>query len=185
MKRRAWLEYVSTLALGIAWRPARSQPTGSQPGSLRSLAVLDFELEDDHDNPLTKAAQELRLARAGTQLRSELAARHLYRVVDETPSASLQRTLRSQQAFLYRCDDCAEQVGVQLGVELVMTPWVQKVSELILNLNVQIHDVRADKVAFTKSVDMRGNNDESWTRAVSYLVRDIAERREYNPRYGQ
>ena len=39
---------------------------------------------------------------------------------------------------LYRCDDCAEQVGTQLGVELVMTPWVQKVSELILNLNVQI-----------------------------------------------
>ena len=45
--------------------------------------------------------------------------------------------------------------------------------------------VKADKVAFTKSVDMRGNNDESWTRAVSYLGRDIAERREHNPRYGQ
>jgi len=185
MKRRAWIKYVSTAMLVLGWGPTRSQLTASQSRSLRSLAVLDFELEDDHDNPLTKAAQDVRLARAGTQLRAELAARQLYRVVDETPSAPLQQRLRSQQAFLYRCDDCAEQVGVLLGVELVMTPWVQKVSELILNLNVQILDVQANKVVFTKSVDMRGNNDESWTRAVSYLVREIAERRERNPRYGQ
>ena len=185
MKRRAWIECVGAAALVLGWRPARSQLPASESSSLRSLAVLDFELEDDHDNPLTKSAQDVRLARASAQLRKELAARYLYRVVDETPSAPLQLRLRSQQAFLYRCDDCAEQVGVLLGVELVMTPWVQKVSELILNLNVQIHDVQANKVAFTKSVDMRGNNDESWTRAVSYLVRDIAERRERNPRYGQ
>jgi hypothetical protein len=184
MKRRAWIECVWTAALVLGWPPARSQLPASPSSSLRSLAVLDFELEDDQDNPLTKSAQDIRLARAGAQLRAELAARQLYRVVDETPSAPLQLRLRSQQAFLYRCDDCAEQVGMLLGVELVMT-WVQKVSELILNLNVQIHDVQANKVAFTKSVDMRGNNDESWTRAVSYLVRDIAERRERNPRYGQ
>lgn len=183
MKRRAWIGFLSVASLGIACRPVRAQP-GSQTGSGRSLAVLDVELVDDQENPLTRAAQELRLARAGAQLRAELAARQLYRVVDETPSAPLQRTLRSQQAFLYRCDDCADQVGTQLGVELVMTPWVQKVSELILNLNVQIYDVKAGKVAFTKSVDMRGNNDESWTRAVSFLVRDIADRRERNPRYG-
>ncbi|MEO7338269.1 MAG: DUF2380 domain-containing protein, partial [Caldimonas sp.] len=61
---------------------------------------------------------------------------------------------------------------------------VQKVSELILNVNVQIYDVKAQKVVFTKSVDMRGNEDESWMRAVRYLVRDMAEKRERNPRYG-
>jgi hypothetical protein len=66
-----------------------------------------------------------------------------------------------------------------------MTPWVQKVSELILNLNVQIYDVKADRVLFSKSVDMRGNENQSWTRAVRYLVRDMAEKRERNPSYGQ
>jgi Protein of unknown function (DUF2380) len=184
IKRRALIEGLSAVVLLAACGPVRSQQA-PRAGVLRSLAVLDVELVDDHENPLTRAAQEQRLARSGTQLRAELAARQLYRVVDEAPSVSLQRTLRSQQAFLYRCDDCAQQVGTQLGVDLVMTPWVQKVSELILNLNVQIYDVRAGAVAFTKSVDMRGNNDESWTRAVSYLVRGIAERRERDPRYGQ
>ena len=72
-----------------------------------------------------------------------------------------------------------------LGVDLVMATWVQKVSELILNLNVQILDVKTQKLVLVKSVDMRGNTDESWTRAVHYLVRDMAEKRALNPRYAQ
>jgi hypothetical protein len=146
--------------------------------------VLDCELVDDQNNPLTKEVQEIRLRDATLQLQRELAERQLYRVVDPAPSQELQRRLRSQQEFLYRCDDCAEQVGRLLGVDLVMATWVQKVSELILNLNVQIYAVKAQKVVFSKSVDMRGNQDLSWTRAVRYLVRDISEKRERNPRYG-
>jgi hypothetical protein len=76
-------------------------------------------------------------------------------------------------------------VGRQLGVDLVMTPWVQKVSELILNVNVQIFDVPAGRIIFSKSVDMRGNDDESWRRAVRFLVRDMAEKRAIDPKYGQ
>ncbi len=143
--------------------------------------MLDFELVDDQRNPVPRAEQEQRLRNATTQLRRELAERELYKVVELAPAAGLLDKLRSQQEYLHRCDDCAEQVGALLGADLVMATWVQKVSELILNVNVEIHDVKAHKVVLTKSVDMRGNRDESWTRAVSFLVRDIAERRERNP----
>jgi Protein of unknown function (DUF2380) len=178
MNRRSHL-----IALGAALIAA-AQHGAAAAGDPRSLAVLDFELVDDQNNPLTKAAQLVRLRAATAQLQRELADRQLYRIVDPAPSQALQRTLREQQEFLYRCDDCAEQVGRLLGAELVMATWVQKVSELILNLNVQILDVAAQKVVFTKSVDMRGNEDESWRRAVTFLVRDMAEKRERNPRYG-
>jgi hypothetical protein len=47
---------------------------------------------------------------------------------------------------------------------------------------VQLVDVKTGKAVFTKSVDMRGNQDESWTRAVRYLVRDMAEKRALDPR---
>jgi Protein of unknown function (DUF2380) len=178
-------------ACGTAWMAA-SQPVPALAGTaesaappLRSLAVLDFELVDEQNNPRTKADQERRLAEATKQLPVELAQRGLYRVIDAAPSAALQRTLRSQQEYLYRCDDCAVQVGRLLGAELVMGTWVQKVSELILNLNVQIVDVKTQQVVFSKSVDLRGNDDESWRRALRYLVRDMAEKRERNPRYGQ
>jgi Protein of unknown function (DUF2380) len=183
--RRRWLEAASAVTLGAVWRTTQAQTTIAAPLALRSLAVLEFELVDEQNNPLTKAAQALRLANATLQLRRELTERQLYRVVDVSASQELQQKLRAQQEYLYRCDDCAQQVGVALGVELVMTPWVQKVSELILNLNVQIVDVKTAKPMFSKSVDMRGNEDASWSRAVRYLVRDMAEKREINPRYGQ
>lgn len=164
---------------------AHGQAGGPAPPVSRSLVVTDVELVDDHGNPLTKTAQEARQRDAAAQLRRQLAERRLYRVVDAAPSHALQERLRSGQEFLYRCDDCAAQIGAQLGVDLVLMPWVQKVSELILNLNVKIYDVRAGKVVLVKSVDMRGNQDESWRRAVHYLVRDMAEKRERDPRYGQ
>ena len=185
MDRRYCLKTAGATALGGIWPRLRAQPADAAPRRLRSLAVLDFELVDDQNNPLTKAAQEQRLRSATAQLQRELAERQLYRVVDPSASQELQRTLRAQQEYLYRCDDCAEQVGRLLGVDLVMATWVQKVSELILNVNVQILDVQAQKVVFSKSVDMRGNDDVSWTRAVRYLVRDMAEKRERNPNYGQ
>ena len=185
MNRRPWLKAACAAALGVAWPRLHAQPVDAAPRRLRSLAVLDFELVDDQNNPLTKAAQESRLRIATAQLQRELAERQLYRVVDPSASQDLQLRLRAQQEYLYRCDDCAEQVGRLLGVELVMATWVQKVSELILNLNVQILDVQAQKVVFSKSVDMRGNDDVSWVRAVRYLVRDMAEKRERNPNYGQ
>jgi hypothetical protein len=180
MNRR---HYLGGAGLGLVlsiFEQALAQPSEQ----IRSLTVLDFELVDDQNNPVTKSAQEIRLRNATAQLRGELEERHLYRVVDPAPSHALQEHLRGQQEFIYRCNDCAEQIGRQLGVDLVMTPWVQKVSELILNLNVQIYDVKAAKVVFSKSVDLRGNQDASWTRGVSYLVRDMAEKRERNPKYG-
>jgi hypothetical protein len=170
--------------LGVTWRPVGAQTDGSGRAPLRSLAALDFELMDDQNNPATKAAQVVRLHNATLQLRQELQERRLYDVIDSSHSHDLQDKLRSQQEFIYRCDDCAAQIGELLGADLVMTPWVQKVSELILNLNVQIYDVRAGKVIFSKSVDMRGNQDQSWSRAVRFLVRDMAEERDQNPRYG-
>ncbi|MEJ8835331.1 DUF3280 domain-containing protein [Ramlibacter sp. AN1133] len=182
MQRRTVVASVAALLFG----PPRAfaQAPAPPPGP-RSIAVLQIELLDDQNNPATKAAQEVRLRDALLQLRKELGERGLYRVVDPGPAQALQEHLRAQQEFFYRCDDCAAQVGRQLGVDLVMTPWVQKVSELILNFNVQIFDVPAGKVIFSKSVDMRGNEDESWRRAVRYLVRDMAEKRSIHPGYGQ
>ena len=49
---------------------------------------------------------------------------------------------------------------------------VQKVSNLILNLNVYIGDVSSQKLTFVKSVDIRGNTDESWSRGLTYLVKN-------------
>lgn len=160
-------------------------PAHAQAADAPALAVLDVELVDDHLNPATVADQQRRLAEAGEQLRRELAATGVYRVVELAPAAPLVERLRGQHEYLYRCDDCADQVGRALGTRLVMTAWVQKVSELILNVNLQVRDVDSGRRVLTKSADMRGNRDESWRRAVHFLVRDLAERRARDPAYGR
>lgn len=181
MQRRSLIALMSCLPILSA--PAlHAQPTSPD---LPSVVVMEFDFVDDQKNPATVDAQIRRLREAHVQLQRELAERGLYRVLDPAPVGALQRRLREQQEFMYRCDDCAHQVGSAAGADLVITAWVQKVSELILNVNLQVHDVAGQKLLLSKSVDMRSNDDVSWSRAVRYLVRDMAEKRAVNPRYGR
>jgi hypothetical protein len=49
---------------------------------------------------------------------------------------------------------------------------VQKVSNLILNINLYVRDVATTKMLKVGSVDIRGNTDESWFRGLRYLVKN-------------
>jgi Protein of unknown function (DUF2380) len=49
---------------------------------------------------------------------------------------------------------------------------VQKVSNLILNINVYVKDAVSGKQEFVKSVDIRGDNDEAWPRGLDYMLRN-------------
>ena len=58
---------------------------------------------------------------------------------------------------------------------------VQKVSNLIINLNIYLRDVKTGTMIAAASADMRGNTDESWSRTMSYLIRN----RLLAPNYGK
>jgi hypothetical protein len=59
------------------------------------------------------------------------------------------------------------------------------VSNLILNLNLAIWRTADDQMVLTKSVDIRGDNDESWRRGIAFMLRDMVERRARQPMYGR
>lgn len=180
MDRRLLLTLAPAVLLLKAGR-ARAVTDGAD---LRSVAVLDLDLLDDHPNPQGREALQRRLREAHAQLQQSLQERRLYRVLDLQPAAALLQRLRTEQEHMHRCEDCARQVGRHLGADYVITAWVQKVSELILNFNIEVLEVARERVALSKSVDMRANNDVSWQRAVNFLVRDMAEKRDRNPAYG-
>jgi Protein of unknown function (DUF2380) len=50
---------------------------------------------------------------------------------------------------------------------------VQKVSNLILNINLYMEDAASGQMEFAKNVDIRGNTDESWRHGLDYLVRRV------------
>jgi hypothetical protein len=145
--------------------------------NLKTIAVLDFELIDE---PGTAGeAERQRLTKVSEQLRRELAEKGVYQVADNAPAAELIQKHRSAQA-LYACNGCELDIAKALGADRVLTAWVQKVSDLILNLNIEIKNVQAGEPILRKSVDIRGNTDQSWTRGISYLVRDMVEKGQVN-----
>jgi uncharacterized protein YeeX (DUF496 family) len=64
------------------------------------------------------------------------------------------------------------QMAKRLGAELAITGTVQKVSNLILNMNIYVRDVSSGATVTAMSADMRGNTEESWSRALDYLIRN-------------
>ena len=59
----------------------------------------------------------------------------------------------------------------EAGADWAAWGTVQKVSNLILNINLYMEDARAGKMEFVKSVDIRGNTDESWRHGLDYMIR--------------
>lgn len=150
------------------------------------LVVLPPDFLDDHLNPDPEviAAQQRRLLGLRRQLQDELRGTALYRIADIAPAqAAVDQALHANE-FLYRCPDCIATIGRAAQADLAMSCWVQKVSELILNVNVEVFRVASERSVLAKSVDMRGNQDASWTHAVHHLVRSMAEQRAADPAYG-
>jgi hypothetical protein len=79
---------------------------------------------------------------------------------------------RAAAQDLRSCAACETDLARQVGARIAVNGWVQKVSNLILNVNAVVRDVTTGSVIAAGSVDMRGNTDESWSRAVAFLLRE-------------
>ena len=60
----------------------------------------------------------------------------------------------------------------KVGADLSITGTVQKVSNLILNMNIYIRDISSQKLIASRSADFRSNTDESWSRTLNYLIKN-------------
>ena len=117
------------------------------------MAVFDFSLIDT--SPAAPSEAELaRLHRLNDALRTALSGR--FAVVD---AASLQSRLAVTS--IRGCNGCELDLARQLGAEQLAYGWVQKVSNLILNINLVVEDVATGRPLRAESVDIRGNTDES------------------------
>jgi len=134
----------------------------------RTVAVFDFELVDTSLEGAShgpRADETARLAKLADELRHRLAQSGRFDVVDTAPVAA-----RAHAANLQTCGGCDVALARDVGAQLAVTGWVQKVSNLILNLNIVVRSVDTGEVIWIKSADMRGNTDESWDRTLDYLV---------------
>jgi hypothetical protein len=114
------------------------------------------------------AAEAARLALIGDLLKQRLTAPGIYEPVDLMGSA---QAIAGSPA-LRDCERCANEIARGAGAEIAIVGWVQKVSNLILNINIRVSNAQSGQVLAAASADIRGNTDESWTRGVEWLVKN-------------
>ena len=145
---------------------AATVASGAEPAR---LAVFDFELIDtslqgemEGIDPPDQA--RLRMIEAELRQRLEESGRFelvdTERVADQVDAAGV----------LWSCNGCEIGIAKRLDADLVLVGWVQKVSNLMLNLNVVMRDTTTRDQVFAGSVDLRGNTDESWRHGIRYLL---------------
>ena len=59
----------------------------------------------------------------------------------------------------------------KLNAGLVLVGEVQKVSNLILSMNLVMRDVETGRMVRGQSVDIRSNTDDSWLRGIRYILK--------------
>jgi hypothetical protein len=124
--------------------------------------LINTSLEPAHD------AEKQRIAMVGELLRMMLTDSGRYQIV---PLSNDLKQKIAQSPEITSCNGCQIDWARQAGADLAAWGTVQKVSNLILNLNVYMDDAKDGRRYFARSVDIRGNTDESWQRGVRYLLR--------------
>jgi hypothetical protein len=133
-------------------------------------ATFDFGFDDTSlqgEMQGARADEHQRLDALNAQLRDMLVKSGCCSIVDIGRVAK-----RAHDLNMRTCNGCDVDLAREVGARISVTGWVQKVSNLILNINVVARDVTSGKVIEAGSVDIRGNTDESWSRGLSYLLRE-------------
>ncbi|WP_417723194.1 DUF3280 domain-containing protein [Salipiger sp.] len=135
------------------------------------IHMLDTSLQTTE---LGQDPQEIaRRERIEAQVRERFAAEG-YELLDLAPvQADLDRVVNPA-----KCYGCDTRMATRLGADYSLVGEVQKVSNLILTMNLQLRDAETGDLVKGGVVDIRGNTDESWERGMRYILKNRIFREE-------
>ena len=132
----------------------------------RTVAFFGFQLINT-SLQLTTPEERRRIRLLDNLFQQKLSASGRFQLIPIPPD--LNDVIEAAQ--IANCNGCERDFALRVGADLAAWGTVQKVSNLILNINVYMEDVHAKEMVFVKTVDIRGNTDESWQRGLDYLLR--------------
>ena len=116
----------------------------------------------------TTAAEDRRIIELDEQFRKGLDASNCFKIIAILPDMQNEITAGPE---IINCNGCERDFARRIDADLAAWGTVQKVSNLILNINVYMKDVKTGTLRFARSVDIRGNTNEAWRRGLDYLLR--------------
>ena len=134
-----------------------------QTAAFFGVTYLDTSLEGELAG--LRSDETARVAEVAALLAEELAAHGLV-LVDLAPAADeLERVGNPAD-----CSGCDVRMAARLGAKYSVVSEVQKVSNLIQSMNVVVREAETGATVRAKAVDLRGNTDEAWLRAMRYIL---------------
>ncbi|MGA7263216.1 MAG: DUF3280 domain-containing protein [Stellaceae bacterium] len=161
MHRLTAAAIVLTLALA---RVAIAAPADTR---IPSLAFFGFQLINTSLEPTTPV-EVSRIKMLDDLFWQKLGSSGRFKIVPIPPE--LQKKMAAGPE-ISGCNGCERDYARSIGANWAAWGIVQKVSNLILNINVYMEDAASGKLEFVKSVDIRGNTDESWQHGLDYMLR--------------
>ncbi len=167
-RRRAIWSRLRSGALGLLLGAAAALD-GHAAETPPTIAVLPIKLLDTSGEPTDQAPQHgVRLARMADDLAADLTRTGRYRAT-VLPAAVLERDCPTGKAA------CLLEAARRQGAALVFVGVVHKSSTLILQIWARLADVHTGRDVFSRDLNFRGDTDEAWQRAETFLVAQIRD----------
>jgi hypothetical protein len=168
MRKRLKASLMMSLVLACAplLSPRASRAEDARP----KLVVFDLELDDfSAGGPLAgeSPAETARLQKMSALARDLLAQSGLFELVD--PRASANDSVKEH--WLRKCNGCDAAAARALGADLSFVGYFRKISVMEQFLELAVRDARSGEIVNLSHTDLRNETDDSWARALTYLIR--------------
>jgi hypothetical protein len=155
---------LALLGLSPLWLAGLAAPTSAEEAA-PSLVLMPFTFVDTSGEPRNQTVDhEARLTRMSAEIGKDLEAGGLYRVIAMPPE------LKACEATDSECILAASR---RAGVDRLLVGTLQKVSTMATQGWVGLFDASTGMRLFYRQLTFRGDNDQAWDRAASYLSKDI------------
>lgn len=143
--------------------PSPDLTTGARVAFL-GLSFIDTSTEGAYNG--RRADEAARLAMLEKLVAARFAAEGFALLSNDPIATDLAATANPAD-----CNRCEIALAARLGADYVLVGEVQKVSNLILSMNLVLRDVAGGAMLRGRAVDIRSNTDDSWRHGMNYILK--------------
>ncbi|TYC50324.1 DUF2380 domain-containing protein [Rhodobacterales bacterium] len=128
------------------------------------MGFVDYSTEGAYDG--ARADQTERLALLEKLVKERFEAEGLV-LVDVAPVAEKLSEITNPS----QCYGCDVRLAKELGADYALVGAVNKVSNLILSIQLILRDSETGEIVRARSVGIRSNTDVSWSKGMNYILK--------------
>ncbi len=159
--------FILSCLASIAWAQQPAQPDFDQRAKVAFFGItyLDDSLQTQTYG--ADPAEYARIEMLENMVRDRFSEAGLTFVDLSSAEEDINRVVN-----LAKCYGCDSRIALKLGARYSLVGEVQKVSNLILSMNLQLREAETGNMVRGRVVDIRANTDDAWARGMRYILKN-------------